>query len=99
MIKRIVRLTVKDTAASEAFQEIYRSRNPFKNGVKGCRDVKVMKDVNDENVYYTVSIWDHNDDLEAYRESEYFAETWPMVKAQLSKRAEAFSMTESEIEI
>jgi len=99
MIKRIVRLTMKDAAAKVSFQEIYRSRNPLKNGVKGCREVKVMKDVNDDNVYYTVSTWEHNDDLEAYRASEYFAETWPMVKAQLSKRAEAFSMTETEIEI
>ena len=99
MIKRIVRLTVKDAAAKEAFQEIYRSRNPYKNGVPGCREVKVMQDVNDDDVYYTVSIWDSNDDLEAYRNSDYFAKTWPMVKAQLSKRAEAFSMAETEITV
>ena len=99
MIKRVVRLTVKDAAAKEAFQEIYRSRNPYKNGVKGCQDVKVMKDVNEDNVYYTVSLWDRNEDLEAYRQSDYFAETWPMVKAQLSKRAEAFSMTETDIAV
>ena len=99
MIKRIVRLTVKDAASKEAFQEIYRSRNPFKNGVIGCLEVKVMQDVNDDDVFYTVSLWGSNDDLEAYRKSDYFAETWPLVKAQLSKPAEAFSMTETDISL
>jgi len=94
MIKRIVKLTVKNASAKSEFEKIYQVRNPFKNGVKGCTSVKVMQDVNHKDVFYTVSLWDSNDDLEAYRQSDYFAETWPMVKAQLSKRAEAFSMTE-----
>jgi len=94
MIKRIVRLTLKDTASKTAFEDIYDTRNPHKNGVKGCLDVKVMKDVNEENIYYTVSTWESNDDLEAYRHSPYFKETWPMVKANLAKRAEAYSMTD-----
>ena len=99
MIKRVVRLTLKDDASINAFQEIYRSRNPFTKGVKGCREVKVLKDVDHDDVYYTFSIWDSNEDLEAYRQSNYFAETWPMVKAQLAKRAEAFSMTEIDTEV
>ena len=96
MITRIVRLTVKDDASKEAFRNIYQRRNPFKNGVKGCKAVNIMRDVMHKNIYYTVSQWDSVDDLEAYRKSDYFKETWPMVKAQLSQRAEAFSMTEIE---
>jgi len=96
MIKRIVRLTVRDEASMEAFRNIYAERNPFKNGVQGCMSVKIMKDVTEENIYYIVSHWDRPEDLEAYRQSDYFKETWPMVKAQLATRAEAFSMTEIE---
>lgn len=94
MIKRIVRLTLKDNTSKAAFEEIYNRRNPHKNGVQGCHDVKVMKDVNEENIYYTVSTWESNDDLEAYRHSDYFKETWPMVKAHLATRAKAFSLME-----
>jgi len=96
MIKRIVRLTMKDTVSMQAFEDIYERRNPHKKSVKGCLDVKVMRDVNEENVYYTVSTWESNGDLEAYRQSPYFKETWPMVKANLAKRAEAYSMMEIE---
>lgn len=96
MIKRIVKLTLKDSDAIQVFEKIYKERNPSKNKIQGCRSVEVMKDVNEDLVYYTVSQWDANEDLEAYRASAYFSETWPMVKAQLSQRAEAFSMTEIE---
>lgn len=99
MITRVVRLTLRPDVKSEAFEEIYRNRNPFAKGVKGCRSVKVLKDVNDERVLYTLSAWDCNEDLEAYRQSEYFAQTWPMVKALLGQKTQAFSMTEMEVQI
>ena len=99
MITRVVRLTLRPDINSEAFEEIYRKRNPYTKGVKGCRSVKVMKDVNDDHVHYTLSAWDRNEDLEAYRQSDYFAETWPMVKALLDQKAQAFSMTEMDVQL
>lgn len=92
MIQRIVKLTLSKQTDLEAFRVIYDARNPMKNKVKGCRSVKIMKEINDENVYYTVSMWDSDADLEAYRSSAYFKETWPMVKAHLAVRAEAFTL-------
>lgn len=87
-------MTVKDEASKAAFAKIYANRNPFTKKVKGCLEVKVMKDADHDDVIYTVSLWEAKEDLEAYRNSNYFAETWPMVKKQLAKRAEAFSLEE-----
>ena len=91
-MKRIVRMTLKNEDALQAFQNIYAKRNPYKNGVAGCLSVEILRDINESNICYTLSEWETNEALEEYRNSAYFKQTWPMVKALLSKRAEAYSL-------
>lgn len=94
MITRIVRLTLKDESSQNDFRALYASRNPMNRGVSGCLEVKIMKDINENNVYYTVSKWTTNEALENYRSSAYFKETWPMVKSTLASKTKVFTMEE-----
>lgn len=92
MITRIVQLKFNHDFSWNAFRKLYEERNPATRGVPGCVEVKIMKDVNAPNIYYTVSKWSSNEALENYRSSEYFAETWPMVKSTLAEKANAFTI-------
>ena len=92
MITRIVRLTLKDELSLDEFKKLYTKRNPKSRGVSGCLEVRIMKDIKENNIYYTVSKWSNNQALEDYRSSEYFKQTWPMVKSTLAARTKVFTM-------
>ena len=59
---------------------------------KGCKEVKLFKAAN--CVYFTVSKWETEDDLNAYRNTDFFKQTWAIFKANFSAKAEAWTTNE-----
>jgi autoinducer 2-degrading protein len=51
-----------------------------------------MRDKNESNVFYTVSHWNAEPDLNNYRNSEFFKETWSKTKSLFSEKPQAYSM-------
>ena len=62
-------------------------------GQPGCHDVQLMKDNAQSGVYFTYSIWDDQESLDAYRNTELFGKVWPTVKAWFAAKPEAWSTT------
>ncbi len=91
MIKRIVRLCFKKEN-TEIFEEIFHTSKHRIRTFPGCEHLELCKDVKDERVYYTVSIWDHEDSLEAYRKSPLFETTWAKTKILFDEKPMAFSL-------
>lgn len=56
-----------------------------------------MRDPKDPTVLYTFSLWESDDHLQAYRNSELFLAVWPRTKALFAGKAEAFSMERVEL--
>lgn len=91
MIVRIVKMTF----VLENVDDFIKVFNDVKGriaGFEGCQSVKLMKDVHQDNVYFTYSIWDSDDHLQQYRYSELFEDTWKKTKILFSQRAEAWSL-------
>jgi len=59
----------------------------------GCRDLKLVQDVAHTSNISTVSVWDDQKDLDAYRKSALFAQVWPATKALFAAPATAQSHT------
>ena len=51
-----------------------------------------FKDLKDPGVYFTFSTWEHEEDLETYRQSSLFRDTWQKTKPLFAARAEAWSV-------
>lgn len=59
-----------ESSGKEFFQIFEQSVEKIKE-FKGCHQVILLKDVNDENVMMTYSIWEKDEDLQNYRTSDF----------------------------
>lgn len=58
---------------------------------EGCRYVELLRDERNPNVYFTRSIWDSEEHLNMYRDSELFKGVWAATKALFSDKPQAWS--------
>ncbi|MCB9250907.1 MAG: antibiotic biosynthesis monooxygenase [Flavobacteriales bacterium] len=90
MIQRIVKMTFRDNEI-ENFKLLFNEVYDKIRKCKGCRSVTLLQDVENRNIFFTYSVWEGLDDLNAYRNSELFADTWKKTKAMFLEKAEAWS--------
>lgn len=65
-------------------------------GFPGCRDLYLLRDEAQANVFYTYSVWDSLQALEHYRCSTLFRETWKVTRPLFVAPAQAHSLIEVE---
>jgi heme-degrading monooxygenase HmoA len=91
MIKRIVKLTFQENKIAD-FKEIFeQSKNRIRQRT-GCQHVELLQDIAKPNVFFTLSYWESEADLEAYRHSELFESTWAKTKILFSDKPAAWSV-------
>jgi heme-degrading monooxygenase HmoA len=93
MIIRVVKMTFM-ADQTERFIEIFNTSQRDIQSFQGCIDVKLLRSITDVNQFFTLSRWDEEKSLEAYRTSELFRKTWASVKPLFSEKAEAWSLCE-----
>lgn len=91
MIKRIVKLTFKESEV-ETFLKIFENKKKKIRNFPGCLHLELWRDANQPNIFFTYSYWGSEDDLNAYRYSELFKETWKNTKVLFSGKPEAWSV-------
>lgn len=57
----------------------------------GCNGLKLLRSMDQKNIFFTYSYWETPSDLENYRQSDLFKGTWTYVKQLFETRAEAWS--------
>ena len=95
MIIRIVRMHFTEPGVEE-FREIFNANRSAIRNFWGCTHLELLKDLEDDLVYTTLSHWDDIKSLERYRKSELFASVWGRVKTLFSERTQAFSLVKAE---
>ncbi len=91
MIIRIVKLTLQKENIEAFIQTFYSSQKTILN-FEGCESVKLFKNSKNDNVIFTHSKWNSEDDLNNYRNSDFFRGTWSNVKPMFSAKPEAWSL-------
>ncbi len=89
MIIRIVKLTFRDDTLQDFFSLWDTARHRVIS-MPGCRFVE-MYHVKESPVCFTYSIWDSENDLDAYRDSETFKSTWKATKILFGDRPQAWT--------
>ena len=87
---RIVRLALKPEYCT-AFRDFFDSRKEAIRAQPGCCSLALYEDIKYPGVFITVSHWQHEDALNAYRQSDLFANTWPAVKQWFSEPPQVIS--------
>jgi quinol monooxygenase YgiN len=79
MIIRIVKMEFKPEALGD-FAAIFEESREKIRQFEGCHFLELLRDVENESVLTTYSIWESEADLENYRQSALFQMTWAQVK-------------------
>jgi heme-degrading monooxygenase HmoA len=91
-IQRIVKMTFQLERCAD-FETYFDEIKNQVGGQPGCAGVKLLKDKKESGIYFTYSVWNNEDDLNAYRDTALFGSVWPKVKAWFADKPEAWSTT------
>jgi (4S)-4-hydroxy-5-phosphonooxypentane-2,3-dione isomerase len=91
MIIRIVKMSFAPEKVNE-FLEIFNSSKHLIRNFEGCQHLELLNDIHDKNIFFTYSYWEHEDNLQKYRDSELFQRVWSRTRILFSTKAEAWSV-------
>lgn len=63
---------------------------------KGCNHLELLRDKNNENIFFTYSYWNNEKSLENYRNSELFSTVWAKTKVLFNEKPAAWSLNKCE---
>ncbi|GAB4200213.1 MAG: putative quinol monooxygenase [Bacteroidia bacterium] len=93
MIRRIVKMTFQKDKTDDFLKWFEEHKNKIKN-FEGCLHLELWKDAEQPNIFYTFSIWDSQESIEKYRQSEVFQKVWSYTKTLFQDKPMAFSATQ-----
>ncbi|MDR6782574.1 putative quinol monooxygenase [Pedobacter africanus] len=91
MLVRLVKMHFHPEFIKE-FQQLFKAVQPRISAFEGCHSVQLLQDHDDPSVFFTISHWQDEQHLNAYRNSELFRTTWAQVKPNFRIKAEAWSL-------
>jgi len=93
MITRIVKLGIADHHIAD-FRKTFKENHARIASFPGCEEVRLVFDLSNPNVHFTISTWNSQESIEAYRQSELFTGIWSTVKPWFCAKPEAWSTAE-----
>ncbi|MBA3683204.1 MAG: antibiotic biosynthesis monooxygenase [Bacteroidetes bacterium] len=91
MIKRIVKMSFKPESI-EVFKTIFETNWQFIKGFDGCEHVELLQDENNPSIFFTYSLWQSEEHLNTYRNSELFNNVWAGTKILFNAKPEAWTV-------
>ena len=91
MFVRIVKMSFHSKFIQE-FQEMFEEKKTLIRNSNGCQLLELYQDKNNPEIFFTYSYWENESDLENYRKSDFFNETWQQTKGYFNDKPEAWSV-------
>ena len=91
MIIRIVKMTFSPDRIID-FTNLFEERKELIKNFKGCTHLELWQDTTQRNIFFTYSHWQEQTDLDHYRFSEFFKDTWTKTKQLFADKPEAWSV-------
>lgn len=91
MIIRIVQMTFQENRVDDFLKFAREIRYRIRD-FPGCEHLDILRDTNKRNIFFSYSIWESADDLECYRNSDFFRVTWSRVREWFSEKPRAWSV-------
>jgi quinol monooxygenase YgiN len=91
MIVRIVKMEFQEDKVTD-FLHLFEERKERIRHFEGCNHLELWRQSGKSNIFFTYSHWNAESDLNHYRFSDFFKETWQLTKAMFATKAEAWSV-------
>lgn len=91
MFVRIVKMSFQPKFIGD-FQKMFEEKKERIRNTNGCKLLELYQDKNNPEVFFTYSYWETEKDLENYRNSNFFKETWLQTKGYFNDKPEAWSV-------
>ncbi len=91
MIKRIVKMSFVPEKIDD-FKTIFKTNWQYIKSFEGCSHVELLQDENNRNIFFTYSLWHSEAHLNAYRNSELFANVWSATKVLFNDKPQAWTV-------
>lgn len=88
---RLVKMDFRLEKVKE-FLELFEERKNTIISMPGCLHLELWQDQHAPGVFYTYSLWNKEEDLNHYRNTVFFKNTWATTKSLFRVRAEAWSL-------
>lgn len=95
MFIRIVKMNFQPEKVDAFLENFHRNKEQIRN-FSGNTFLELYQDKNNKSVFFTYSIWESEEDLENYRNSELFNEVWTFTKALFNDKPQAWSVDKLE---
>ena len=91
MIIRIVKMTFSPEKVDDFLKVFEASKSKIRN-FEDCTHLDLLQDINDPSIFFTYSIWQSEEHLNKYRDSELFSTTWAKTKILFAAKPEAWTV-------
>lgn len=91
MFIRIVKLSFHPEKVEAFLENFHQHKHSIRN-FPGNTFLELYQDKSNKSVFFTYSIWENEEDLENYRNSELFNEVWTFTKALFNDKPQAWSV-------
>ncbi|MGZ3897455.1 MAG: putative quinol monooxygenase [Flavisolibacter sp.] len=91
MIIRIVKMVFREEEV-KSFQQLFSERKSLIRDFEGCTHLELWQDTRHPQTFFTYSWWDSEAHLNAYRDSDFFEDTWKLTKQKFAAKPEAWSV-------
>ncbi len=91
MLIRVVKMTFRNDEIN-TFLHLFEERKHRIKNFEGCKHLELWQDRLHPNIFFTYSHWANMSNLDNYRSSPFFKETWQLTKALFSAPPEAWSV-------
>lgn len=90
MIHRIVKMEFEPEKVEEFLSNFEENKREIR-AFEGCDMLKLLRDIDNTNIFFTYSYWEDETFLERYRNSELFKGVWAKTKVLFNAKPEAWS--------
>lgn len=91
MITRIVKMQFEE-GEIENFKRLFEERKSLIRNFEGCTHLELWQDKSNPSIFFTYSWWDSEVQLNAYRDSDFFEDTWRLTRQKFAARPEAWTV-------
>ena len=91
MFVRIVKMSFHPKFIKD-FLIMFDEKKMLIRNTNGCKLLELYQDKNNPEIFFTYSYWESESDLENYRNSELFKDTWAQTKTYFNDKPQAWSV-------
>lgn len=84
-------MSIDKDKIEEFLSNFHQNKEKIRN-FQGCQFLELYQDKNDDNIFFTYSYWNTEEDLENYRKSDFFQNVWSKTRILFNEKPQAWSV-------